>query len=114
MSGATIALLGGQGAYSASTNFLSADGVGFAPGTTQTNRAVTVTANGGLPPYTYAWTRVSGDTEIYANNPTSATTRFSVYSATSDTYVTVFKCVVTDFEANPVDSNTVTVQLDVL
>lgn len=65
-------------------------------GTTLTTQAATATPTGGTPPYTYAWSRVSGDTSISITSPTSASTTFSRFVAAETTYSAVFQCVATD------------------
>lgn len=72
---------------------VSGDRIG--PGSVTSDPA-TVVASGGTPGYTYAWTRVSGDTSIFCNSPTSATTTWTRSSATVHIYTAVWKCTVTD------------------
>lgn len=47
-----------------------------APFRNVTSNSVTATASGGTGPYTYAWTRISGDSAVVATSPTSASTTF--------------------------------------
>jgi len=69
---------------------------------TATSASVTVTASGGTPPYTYAWTRVSGASTITANSPTAATTTFSCTGLDpSEVNEAVFRCTVTDSAGSP-------------
>lgn len=63
------------------------------PGTV-TTAPVTATPSGGLSPYTYAWTRVSGVGII--NSPTSATTTFSHTLSNGDDVEGIFRVTVTD------------------
>lgn len=58
-------------------------------------------ATGGVPAYTYAWTRVSGDTSIACTSPTAATTTFSRSGMVlgDPPYVANWKCTVTDSTA---------------
>jgi hypothetical protein len=59
--------------------------------------SVTVTASGGTPAYTYAWTRLSGATTITANSSTSATTSFNCTGLVAgEINEAVFRCTVTD------------------
>lgn len=59
--------------------------------------SATVTASGGTAPYTYAWTRISGATEITANSTTAATTSFNCTGlAAGEVNNAVFRCTVTD------------------
>lgn len=67
---------------------------------TATSESTTVTATGGTPGYTYAWTRVSGSTDISADSASAATTTFSVVSmADGATKSAIFRCTVTDSTA---------------
>lgn len=62
-----------------------------------TTGTCTVTVTGGVGPFTYAWTIVSGDPSFTPNSPTSASTTFT--GTTTDPGVPTFatyKCVVTD------------------
>lgn len=60
-----------------------------------TSQSTTITATGGTGPYTYAWSRVSGDSAILVTNATSATTDFyaNICFGTRDA---VWRCTVTD------------------
>lgn len=58
--------------------------------------AVTATPTGGTPPFTYAWTRVSGDTGFTINSPAAASTTFTRTPADEVTYSAVFQCAATD------------------
>lgn len=60
---------------------------------------VTVTAVGGTAPYTYAWTKVSGDSAILCTQPSLASTEFSgTVGKNSDLFAT-WRCTVTDSAA---------------
>jgi hypothetical protein len=62
-----------------------------------TTASTTATPFGGTSPYTYAWTRQSGSTDIAVDSSTSATTTFTGTSLVSgSTYDAVFRCTVTD------------------
>lgn len=113
MSGALLGLTGSSisSGFSATLTDTSVHGSSRYVGTVQTIDSTTCTPVNGTAPYSYAWSYVSGDTEIYANLPTSATTRFSAYFPSSDIYTAVWKCTVTDSAANVVDSNTVSITL---
>ncbi|CAB4153242.1 Tip attachment protein J [uncultured Caudovirales phage] len=64
--------------------------------TTQTTASTTATPTGGVSPYTYAWSLVSGDA-LTVNSPTAATTTFTATGmANGDTLTAVYKCTVTD------------------
>ena len=56
----------------------------------------TATASGGTSPYTYAWTKVSGDAITIAS-PSSATTKFSVAGmAPFEARLAIFRVTATD------------------
>ena len=79
-------------------------------GTTVTTQSATGTPTGGRSPFTYAWTRVSGDTGFTIVSPTSATTTFRRFVNDEVTYTAVFRCTATD--ADGVSQNdTVTVEI---
>jgi len=62
----------------------------------QTTASVTVTPSGGVSPYTYAWTLLSGST-LTVNSPSAATTTFSKTGMISgDSYDATYRCTVTD------------------
>ena len=63
---------------------------------TITTAAVTVSAVGGTPSYSFAWTKLSGDS-ITATSASSASTTFSASSMISgETRSAIFRCAVTD------------------
>lgn len=81
-------------------------------GTCTTNTASSCAPAGGIPSYTYLWTRVSGSTDVLPDSPTAFATTFSVLQTAGTSATAVYKCVVTDSAATAVDSNTVTVTLE--
>lgn len=63
---------------------------------TITSNSTTVTPAGGSSPYTYAWTKVTGDT-LTVTSPTSATTTFSTSGLAEGNFVAAtYRCTVTD------------------
>lgn len=56
---------------------------------------VTITPTGGVSPYTYQWTRISGALAITTVSPNMATTAFQT-TRTSGSFTTVFGWVATD------------------
>jgi hypothetical protein len=113
VTGAVQLLMGGAARpLSASASPSSVSGSTASSGTATTN-ATTCTASGGLAPYTYAWSRVSGDTSTSANSATSAATTFSAsVGPVNSSRVSVWKCTVTDALGHAADSNTVSVDLE--
>lgn len=71
-----------------------------------------VTVVGGVPPYTYAWEFVSGDSSVLPESPTSNVSRFTAFAdgipfSTSATY----RSKVTDSAATAITSSTFTIDL---
>ena len=64
-----------------------------------TSDPVTVTAAGGVGPYTYAWSRVAGDTYT-VNAPSSATTTFTTTVSAGTAKSASYRCIVTDSLGN--------------
>lgn len=113
MSGAVLATATGRiPDFTATLSKSTLSGVGFPPGTIQTYSGTGCEAVGGVPPYTYLWTYVSGDTSVYANTPTAASTRFSRYISGVASYSAVWNCAVEDSEATTINSNSVTITLE--
>ena len=77
----------------AAASFDSATGSTSGDSTATTN-SITVTPTGGTAPYTYAWTKTSGDGTVVS--PTKATTRFSQFLENNTAASGVFLCTVTD------------------
>jgi hypothetical protein len=69
-------------------------GISFGTGTVTSN-AATVTVRGGVGPFTYLWTYVSGDTFTITSN-TAASTTFSKAIGLNEAYAGVYRCTVTD------------------
>ncbi len=81
------------------TASISPPGVsGNSPNFPITTSLATCTADGGYPPYTYAWTKVSGPATSVANTPSQAGTTFTATAgvAPEDTAEEVWRCTVTD------------------
>lgn len=69
----------------------------YSGASTATSESTTITPSGGTPGYTYAWTRVSGSTDISADSASAATTTFSVTGMVDgETASATFRCTVTD------------------
>ncbi|MEL7445567.1 MAG: hypothetical protein AAGK02_07115 [Pseudomonadota bacterium] len=62
---------------------------------TGTTNSVTASATGGTGPYTYAWSKVSGDT-FTVNGPSAASTSFSATVSAGETKSAVYKVTATD------------------
>ena len=74
----------------------SVSGTGDSNGTIQiTSGIATATPTGGTAPYTYAWTKVSGDT-MTVTNSTSASTAFRASVGPGDSRSATYRCTVTD------------------
>lgn len=69
-----------------------------------------VSVTGGITPFSYAWTKVRGDT-ITATNPTAASTYFSGVVSADTTLQAAFICTVTDALGATAPSNEVSVSL---
>lgn len=63
---------------------------------TITTDTVTAAASGGTPGYTYAWTKVSGDSITAVSAATAATTFQATSVTTGETRTAIFRCTVTD------------------
>lgn len=116
MSGAVLGVTfstggGGGGGLTAEVNFTAAGGTGYAPGTARSDPIICTGVNG-VPPYTYLWTYVSGDTDIFATRVNESTTRFSRYISAEGTFTGVWKCVVTDSAAATADSPPIDISLE--
>jgi hypothetical protein len=62
----------------------------------QTTSSTTVTVTGGVSPYTYSWSKVSGDT-LTVDSPTAATTTFTATGLVEgDSRDATYRCTVTD------------------
>lgn len=96
-------------ALTASPSPSSVTGIGYSPTSpvNVTSDPASCVPSGGLPPYTYAWTIISGSATI--NSPTLATTTFSksISSFSTPEYATA-RCTVTDS-----DGNTATVDVSI-
>jgi hypothetical protein len=98
---------------SASPNTASGSGSGAASsGLVTTTGTTTATPSGGTAPYTYAWTRVSGDITISINSPSAATTSFTASVADGVPKEAAFKCTITDANGTIVETNEVSVYLE--
>ncbi len=78
---------------------ISPSGVsGNSPNFPITTSLATCTTSGGYPPYTYAWTKVSGPATSVANTSSQAGTTFTATAgvAPEDTAEEVWRCTVTD------------------
>lgn len=60
------------------------------------SNGVTVTPTGGTGPYTYLWTKVSGDSAVTVSNSTAASVTFSATVPRDQERNAVYRCTVTD------------------
>lgn len=100
------------GALIATVSTTDVSGFDQAPGA-PTSDPVTCTPEGGTAPYSYLWSKVSGDTVTILNS-TSATTEFSFINNTSSfvSKSAVYHCRVTDATSTVVYSPEVSVYLE--
>lgn len=96
---ALLAIIGGAGmplAASANPTSVTGAGAGFLPEPVRTD-STTVTAAGGVAPYTYNWVRVSGNANINITNPAAAITQFQYVNMPVGAFASaIFRCTVTD------------------
>jgi hypothetical protein len=59
------------------------------------SEGATATPTGGLGPYTYSWTRITG-TLGSATSPTLASTNFAAFTSDGESGSSTFRCTVTD------------------
>jgi hypothetical protein len=96
-----ITLPGGGGGLSATADKAFV-GAGYSPEgigptfVTLTTDAITVTATGGMGAGpTYSWSRVTGDSSVLCDSPTSATTTFSCSVPRNQERSAVYRCTIT-------------------
>lgn len=85
------------------TNIFIATDPPFDPIVTLNTPSVVVNVTGGVPPYTYQWTRVSGDGKAACVAPTSFSTYWTANLYKNNTSSSYWKCTVTDSIGNTVD-----------
>lgn len=72
----------------------------YSGSTSATSGSVTVTATGGTPGYTYAWTHVSGSTDVTVTSASAAATTFGVTGLSDGaTKSAIKRCTITDAAA---------------
>lgn len=98
-------------ALAAPVSSTTANGETWGYGVCISAEPVIVTPTGGVPGYTYSWSRVSGSTAITALSSTSYSTYFQGLVSVGSTDTAVFKCTVTDSASNTVDTVNVNVSL---
>lgn len=113
MSGAAIvsAVGGASGGFFATASPTSTTSTKATAGSQQTSVSIVANPFGGLPPYTYAWTLVSGNPLVYPVSPTAVLSKFAGTSFEPDVYTAVYKCVITDSVGSTADTNNVTIEL---
>jgi hypothetical protein len=70
--------------------------VSYSTGGAKGTNSVTGTASGGTSPYTYAWTRVSGNTQPTPTNASGASTAWTGTPGGSTSWSAVWQLTVTD------------------
>jgi len=98
-------------ALAASVSATTATGETWGYGVCTTGTPIVVEATGGVAPYTYSWTRVSGSTTVTAVSGSSYSTYFQGLVSVGSSVSAVFKCTVTDAASATVDTVNVTVTL---
>lgn len=102
---------GGGGGFTASASPATVYGARSVNGVvsvmTETTTA-TATATGDVAPFTYAWSKLSGDAMWSITSPTAQTTRFAFEAVgPGESNVGTFRCTVTDRFGKTVNTNTV-------
>lgn len=93
---------------SASPSSVSGSGFGITTSTVTTNPS-SVSVSGGLPPYTYSWTRVSGSANIFPTASGAASTAFQrALLPVNGAETADFRCTVTDSLSRTAQTNLVT------
>lgn len=87
------AMLGGVSRLTVSVDDINAGG--FAPGPSYTPAANTI-VRGGIPSYTYSWTRLSGDTQIEINSPALQNPEWYAFGPSGETFISIWRVTVTD------------------
>lgn len=108
----SISLVYSAPALSASLSASSTYGALTGSGTVVTSPTITCNVSGGVSPYTYLWTFNSGDTGLYPEHSTLASTAFLRYGSPTNHYTAYWKCVVTDSISSTATSGLVTVECD--
>jgi len=112
MSGVVAALVTSGSGFKASALPGALSGYKVGTGTVYTSLPSAVTVQGGQPPYTYEWVRVSGSILVSPQSASNFSTRFySNITAVGAERTAVYKCTVTDANAFTVDTNTVSIYL---
>jgi len=94
-------LIGGGGALTAYADRSGVGGTRVGVGMVTSNFPIVITASGGTAPYTYAWTKRSGDA-ISAITPSSNSTYFNAtITELGQTLTATFRCTVTDSAGSP-------------
>lgn len=105
---------GGGGALAATVNLTDLDGYVNGEGVAVTAVPAIVTATGGVAPYAYDWTFVSGDTTTFPGTDTSYSSYFYKLILSGGSYTAVWKCKVTDNVGTIVYCPNVTILLESL
>jgi hypothetical protein len=99
--------------FTASASPTAVSGSGNSPsGITISTGPSSVTVTGGVAPYTYSWTKVSGISGWSAISPTSASSSFRCSGVIAgDTETSTWHCTVTDAASGTAVSNTISAQV---
>ena len=79
-----------------------------------TSGTVTATPSGGVGPYAYSWTRISGDTEFFISSTNTAATTFARDVTAEGSFTATYRCTCTDALGStaPADINIQAIGLD--
>ena len=113
MTGAVAAFVaGGAAAFTATIPAtLYGSGSGATSSGSVTTGSASVTVSGGIAPYTYAWSYISGNSSITITTPTGSSTTFSATVAGIPKQAN-YQCTVTDSLGHTAVSGTINVTLE--
>ena len=97
---------------SANTAYGSAT-LGYGPATA-TSAPIVAVASGGIAPYTYLYSYVSGDATVYKVGFSPNIASWAITTSTPGTYISIWKCQVTDDVGHIAYSENITITLDIL